>query len=935
MRLTMENRRLLYNEGDQRRDADPERFREWAKRYEAALASGADGELFELGKEIFAWLNENNWLDDELGQTGPLVMEFRAPLKPDADQQAFLHLPWELLANDQGFLAEDRLRLFVPIRVLGKRERATAPKYKDLHMVFMAAAPRGASELDFEAEEAGIIQATRRLPLALTVEESGTLEFLAEAIRALPDLPEVLHLSCHGDIVGQTPVLWLEDVAGDKMAVNSGEIAGALGESMPRLLFLSACRTAEGRANTTSLAMEMTRAGCPNVLGWDGSVYDQDAIAFARHFYRELAGHGSVEHAAAQARRTLLAQWRQDPRQSRHWHLARVTFGPTGGGQLSASSGSARSLPRDPGGKEFLDKGRTSVPVAPRELFVGRRRVIQTIIAGFRNGKPGVVIHGMGNVGKSSLAARLANRLGHLQSVVIFKDYDALAIFDAILATIPPQKRSELREAWRERVKQDPQVFGDALGELLAPASGQKPLLLIIDDLEQILEKPDGNRPRTPVRANWQPVLRAVMEAMRHTDSEARLIFTSRYRFSLRSARGEELVDDLMDLPLSPLLERERQKQWEAEHRFSGKWIADTPEKLHKRILDAAKGNPGLQNLLTRPLLQGLRAEAENALAQVENFRTSGLIPHGADAGEFFQRVALETYRNALTEDQRKGLSSLTLFQVPIPETAALAVLTASSVADPREQLSRLLGLGLLNRYEEVQGPLPHLAVESLVIPLLPALPEDRHPPLAQVAVPELLTAWREKDGRLPWNPLTLEIYRLARIAGHAAAMAEACKDAGYWLLRRQHDARRPLEMVRETLHALDQARLDPAPALLRLGAECAAGLGDQTSRAAWLERGLALAHADPAEMAQLWADYADLQQQRGNPEDALQWLRKAEAVFLEQGDIRSRAVTMGRIADILQARGDLDGALRIRREESLPVYERLGDIRARAVTMG
>ena len=36
----------------------------------------------------------------------------------------------------------------------------------------------------------------------------------------------------------------------------------------------------------------------------------------------------------------------------------------------------------------------------------------------------------------------------------------------------------------------------------------------------------------------------------------------------------------------------------------------------------------------------------------------------------------------------------------------------------------------------------------------------------------------------------------------------------------------------------------------------------------------------------------------------------------------------MGRIATILQARGDLDGSLRIRREEELPVYERLGNVR-------
>ena len=42
---------------------------------------------------------------------------------------------------------------------------------------------------------------------------------------------------------------------------------------------------------------------------------------------------------------------------------------------------------------------------------------------------------------------------------------------------------------------------------------------------------------------------------------------------------------------------------------------------------------------------------------------------------------------------------------------------------------------------------------------------------------------------------------------------------------------------------------------------------------------------------------------------------------------MREKAVTQGKIADILQARGQLDEALRIRTEEQLPVYERLGDV--------
>ena len=57
--------------------------------------------------------------------------------------------------------------------------------------------------------------------------------------------------------------------------------------------------------------------------------------------------------------------------------------------------------------------------------------------------------------------------------------------------------------------------------------------------------------------------------------------------------------------------------------------------------------------------------------------------------------------------------------------------------------------------------------------------------------------------------------------------------------------------------------------------------------------------------------------------------------LFDEARDEYSRAVTMGKIADILGQRGETDEALRIRREEELPVFERLGDVRSRAVTMG
>ena len=44
---------------------------------------------------------------------------------------------------------------------------------------------------------------------------------------------------------------------------------------------------------------------------------------------------------------------------------------------------------------------------------------------------------------------------------------------------------------------------------------------------------------------------------------------------------------------------------------------------------------------------------------------------------------------------------------------------------------------------------------------------------------------------------------------------------------------------------------------------------------------------------------------------------------------MRNKAVTLGKIADVLAVRGQLDDALRIRREEVLPALEQLGDVHA------
>ena len=79
----------------------------------------------------------------------------------------------------------------------------------------------------------------------------------------------------------------------------------------------------------------------------------------------------------------------------------------------------------------------------------------------------------------------------------------------------------------------------------------------------------------------------------------------------------------------------------------------------------------------------------------------------------------------------------------------------------------------------------------------------------------------------------------------------------------------------------------------------------------------------------------ADVLQARGQFDEALRIRREEVLPIYEQlSDEREKAITFGKIADVLYTQGHLDEALRLRRNEELPVFERLGDVREKAVTM-
>src|SRR5579871_516050 len=549
----------------------------WSGEY-AQLASSktpVPDKLLSLGEKMLSSLPQVGDFLDTLSEEAitPLLVEFAIErTEESALANAFLDAPWELLAAKGAHLAQKESIQFCPIRRIGKA-RDPEPRSEDrLNIVFMAAAPRGYDNLDFENEEVELLATTQHMGLDFTCEESGDLDLLAK--RVAEEQPDVIHLTCHGTLHPH-PILLLENEVGDLEKVTPQQLLTRLPHPLPRLLFSSACETAQADTLLTPLTRQLIRSGAPAALGWAAPVLDNEATLFAAALYEKLAAGEELTTAMAGARFALITSDKLPQRMgaataSKDWHMARLYLGPKGGGALATAGGDSRHRNQGTALLSFLDERRGEVPIASAQEFVGRRRPIQDILREFRSSPSthaGVLIRGFGRQGKSSLAGRIAQRLeASHRAIIVFGKKDELQRYgaEAILARFqeayePYAKREEVQEypRLREEVRNNPSRLEAALRQMLEGVCQQKGVLsalLIIDDFEKILQaQPDSDH---TIQADYRQAISAVIRAFANSHTNSRLLITSRYLFTLPDERGD-LASRLLDLPLPPMQESE------------------------------------------------------------------------------------------------------------------------------------------------------------------------------------------------------------------------------------------------------------------------------------------------------------------------------------------------------------------------------------------
>ncbi|BAZ30263.1 TPR repeat-containing protein [Cylindrospermum sp. NIES-4074] len=233
-----------------------------------------------------------------------------------------------------------------------------------------------------------------------------------------------------------TPYFITETETGERHETTAAELGEVLQFRFPKLIFLSGCRTGEAadKGAVPSMAQELIELGASAVLSWGRPVREKTATATAAHLYGKLAAGYQLTEALASTYQELFRQKFPD------WHLLRLYVRGEFPGAFVQPLGDVPWFPVEPAYELFLDEQTRLVRVATPGEFVGRRRNLQRCLKALRTATNlGVLIHGIGGVGKSTITARLLERLTGYDRIVIYRELDE----DKLLKVLAEQCTSE------------------------------------------------------------------------------------------------------------------------------------------------------------------------------------------------------------------------------------------------------------------------------------------------------------------------------------------------------------------------------------------------------------------------------------------------------------------------------------------------------------
>jgi len=677
---------------------------------------------FSIGEKLFRFLDGDR-----------RFLEQAVSMGQEMDERVILQLylcretanwPFELLANEKGFLLVNRVHLARCVSDWGKGKESKREN-RPLKLIFMVCSALDVEpELDFEKEEEAIVEVTGNLPMDIEVEDSGSLAGLGEKL--LHTCYDVVHLSGHAGIDEKgRPIFVMEDELGFCDEVDAGALWNkALKLNPPRVLFLSGCRTGQSPASSKvfggqgtffqkgplppeALFFSMSFAGSiaelervPIVLGWGRPVSDMQAMAAAEVFYRELSRGCTVLDALANVREELLTGFGDTS--FPEWPLLRV-FGSemvvdaiVEPGQKAAPK--AREMKR-----RFLKNSRVQVLETG---FVGRRRQLQASLKSLLRDKDkvGVLLHGTGGLGKSCLAGKLCERLGDHHLIIVHGRFNAItlaaALKDAFIAA---------RDEEGKKVLEAAKEMGEKLAELCAGSFREKNYLVVLDDFEQNLEftdmktqpkvfggqgtffqkgplPPEAKEIKDFVLSEESAVLlHTLLHYLPFAGKMTQLVITSRYLFTLTEQGSDLAAERLQRVGLTRFRGPEQWKKARELAHIMGYLINEKYAALAAELIELGKGNPRLMEWIDVLVGEMGEAEAPELVAAVKGKQE-----------EFIQSHVLRELVLRAGEEVERFLKWFSIYRVPVFKEGAGFVAAGAGLENWEECLARAVGLSLV-----------------------------------------------------------------------------------------------------------------------------------------------------------------------------------------------------------------------------------------------
>ena len=315
-------------------------------------------------------------------------------------------VPWEYAYGLYG--AEDIETFLVlachVVRGLPLDRRIEPPTMDEgLRIVAIPSNPieKGLPPLDIDAEWMRLKEIIHDVPSAISLERvrPPTIEQVRRLVANQRN--RVVHFMGHGGQHETGALLCFEKESSELHPVTAREFVMRVRGSV-FLVTLNACISATpGPTFFSNLAAALVQQKTPYALGMRLSIHDDDARAFSRSFYGELAGGVSVEEALLQARLTLANS-------SRSW----VIGVPVLYTALTTPSAGFTALEGTPSVNEHQPRIEATALPRAEGAFQGRideLKQLGNLLTGDRRPRL-VTIHGSGGQGKTALAREAVER---------------------------------------------------------------------------------------------------------------------------------------------------------------------------------------------------------------------------------------------------------------------------------------------------------------------------------------------------------------------------------------------------------------------------------------------------------------------------------------------------------------------------------------------